>query len=325
MNRDARGEFKSDFDIDHRAPLAERGAATPKRLAENKHLDAGTTEDHLAALIAECNRQIAEHRWGNALETYRQIASEFPGSPAAAQLGVRLSSILLSEGTSAARAERLDDAVMLFGMRKLLPPVPAETIRANDQGERPPRNFTPGNIAGSAALTEPPRSGSSVRPEMTSTRSSEPSNGSREAAAEATYASRSPPLPSSAQSTASDEVRVRHAFEQFLSERQQTPMTPRDREKLFVEFKNSLANGLAGTFAPTSPGKEGTRRIEIWQAVETTNLRELASAQSTVVGTVVQGSTFRVIGRSEDGKWLKIETRDGLSGYCWAARAREMR
>jgi hypothetical protein len=49
------------------------------------------------------------------------------------------------------------------------------------------------------------------------------------------------------------------------------------------------------------------------------------AAESTVVGTVAKGSKFRAIGHSEDGKCLKIETRDGLTGYCWAARARETR
>jgi Cdc6-like AAA superfamily ATPase len=121
-------------------------------------------------------------------------------------------------------------------------------------------------------------------------------------------------------------ARMRQDFEQFLNERQQTSSSPQEREKLFEAFirsKNSQANGLAGEDAPATSGS--TRRIEIWQALDTTKLRELASADSTVVGTVAKGSTFRVIDRSKDGKWLKIETRDGLTGYYWAARGREMR
>jgi hypothetical protein len=256
---------------------------------------------------AACSRPDADHRWGNAFETYLQIVNEFPGSPAAAQLGERLSAILWSEGTSAATAERLDEAVMLFGMLKLLPPVPAGAILADDQGERPPRNSTPDDTAGSAALIDPPHASSSVRSEVTSARAADASDGSREVAAAA--------------GAASDEARLRQEFERFLTERQQPPISPQDRETLFVEFKNSLADGLAGT----SAGKERTRRVEIWEALDTTNLRELASAVSTVVGTVAKGSTFRVIARSDDGKWLKIERRDGLTGYYWAARAREMR
>jgi hypothetical protein len=127
-------------------------------------------------------------------------------------------------------------------------------------------------------------------------------------------ASRLPVLapPSSAQDAqgVSDAVRLKQSFEQFLAEqRQQVP----------------IANGSAGTSAPSSAGKEGTRRFEIWQALETTNLHEIASAGSTVIGEVAKGSTFRLIDRSADGKWLKIETRDGSTGYYWAARAREMR
>jgi uncharacterized protein YgiM (DUF1202 family) len=80
---------------------------------------------------------------------------------------------------------------------------------------------------------------------------------------------------------------------------------------------------IAREGAPISTGS--TLRVHIWQALDTTNLRELASASSTVIGTVEKGSTFRVIGRSEDRKWLKIETRDGSTGFYWAARAREMR
>ena len=105
----------------------------------------------------------------------------------------------------------------------------------------------------------------------------------------------------------------------FSTAENQAPTEPQDRETLFGEFKkliesrNAQANG-------------SMQRVEIfWQALETTNLRELASASSTVIGTVEKGSTFRVIGRSEDRKWLKIETRDGSTGYYWAARAREMR
>jgi SH3 domain-containing protein len=75
-----------------------------------------------------------------------------------------------------------------------------------------------------------------------------------------------------------------------------------------------------GAPEPQAAANEAPRR-----ALDTTNLRELASATSTVIGEVRKGSTFRVIGRSDDGKWLKIETRDGLTGYYWAARAREMR
>jgi hypothetical protein len=117
--------------------------------------------------------------------------------------------------------------------------------------------------------------------------------------------------PSSAQEAqgVSKAVRLKQAFEQFLDERQQVP----------------IADGLAGTSAPPSAGKEGTRRVGIWQALETTNLHEIASAGSTVIGEVAKGSTFRLIDRSADGKWLKIETRDGSTGYYWAARAREMR
>jgi hypothetical protein len=117
--------------------------------------------------------------------------------------------------------------------------------------------------------------------------------------------------PSSAQEAqgVSNAVRLKQSFERFLAERQQVP----------------IANGLAGTSAPSSAGKEGTRRVEIWQALETTNLHEIASGGSTVIGEVAKGSTFRLIDRSADGKWLKIETRDGSTGYYWAARAREMR
>jgi hypothetical protein len=314
--------------LSHRAPAAERGVVTtPKGPAED--VDGRLTEDHLAALMTECDRRIAQHRWGNALETYLRIDNEFPGTPAAAQLGVRLSAILWSEATSAARVQRLGEAIMLFDMLTLLPPVPAETILANDLGEGAPRSSSPDDTARSASLIDPPHTGSNVRPEVTSARPAEASDGSREIAAAAGAASAGrlplPPLPSSAQGAVSDEARLRQGFEQFLYERQQARRSPPDRETLFAEFKNSLPNGLVATSAPTSADKEGTRRVEIWQALETTNLRELASAESTVVGTVAKGSTFRVIGRSEDGKWLKIETRDGLTGYCWAARARETR
>jgi hypothetical protein len=128
------------------------------------------------------------------------------------------------------------------------------------------------------------------------------------------------PLPSSTQGTqlAPNEAQLRQEFERFLNERKQAPTEPQDRETLFGEFKkliesmNAQANG-------------STRRVEIWRALETTNLRELASAASTVIGEVAKGSAFRVIGRSDDGKWLKIETPDGLTGYYWAVRAREMR
>jgi uncharacterized protein YgiM (DUF1202 family) len=75
--------------------------------------------------------------------------------------------------------------------------------------------------------------------------------------------------------------------------------------------------------APESAGS--TRRDETWQALETTNLRELASAASKGIGEIAKGSTFQVIGRSDDGKWLKIKTRNGLTDYYWAARAREVR
>jgi uncharacterized protein YgiM (DUF1202 family) len=149
----------------------------------------------------------------------------------------------------------------------------------------------------------------------------------------AKQASRLPvqPLPSSAQGAqpASDKARLTQQFEQFLKERQPAPVGPQDKEALlvefkkFVEFRNSQANAIAREGAPTSTGS--TRRVQIWQALDTTNLRELASASSAVVGEVVKGSTFRVIDRSEDRKWLKIETRDGSTGYYWAARAREMR
>jgi SH3 domain-containing protein len=123
------------------------------------------------------------------------------------------------------------------------------------------------------------------------------------------------------------EARLRQVFEQFLNEREQTSSSPQDREKLFADFKklvyeNSL-NGSSGEDAPATSGS--TRPIETWQALETTNLRELASAASTVIGEVAKGSTFRVIGRSEEGKWLKIKTNEGLTGYYWAARARQMR
>ena len=118
--------------------------------------------------------------------------------------------------------------------------------------------------------------------------------------------------------SAPNEAQLRQEFERFLSERKQAPTEPQDRETLFGEFKkliesmNAQANG-------------STRRVEICRALETTNLRELASAASTVIGEVAKGSAFRVIGRSDDGKWLKIETPDGLTGYYWAVRAREMR
>jgi hypothetical protein len=135
------------------------------------------------------------------------------------------------------------------------------------------------------------------------------------------------PLPPSPQGTqpASQEARLRQEFERFVTGRQQGSTSPQDSETLFVEFKNSLANGSAGTSAPPSASKESMRRAEIWQALDTTNLHELASATSAVIGEVGKGSTFRVISRSVDGKWLKIETRDGLTGYYWAARAREKR
>lgn len=145
-------------------------------------------------------------------------------------------------------------------------------------------------------------------------------------------ASRSPVqvLPSSAQGAqpGSRDARLRQDFEQFLNERQQSSSSPHDREKLFADFKKLISkdlqlSGSAGEDAPATSGS--TRRIEIWRALDTTNLRELASAASTVIGEVAKGSTFRVMGRSEDGKWLKIETSGGLTGYYWAARAREMR
>jgi hypothetical protein len=140
------------------------------------------------------------------------------------------------------------------------------------------------------------------------------------------------PPPSSTQGAqpASLETVLRREFERFLHERQQTSISPQDKETLFVEFKklveskNSQANGLAGTSALPSAAKEGTRRVEIWQSLDTTKLHELPSAASTTIGEVAKGGTFRVIGRSEDGKWLKIETPDGLNGYYWAARAREI-
>ena len=131
-------------------------------------------------------------------------------------------------------------------------------------------------------------------------------------------------LPAPESQPTSNEVQLRQVFEQFLNERQQPLIGQRDREGLFVDFKNSLAKGLPRT-APISAGTEGTRQVEIWQALDTTNLRELGSSDSAVVGTVAKGSTFRVVGRSKDGQWLKIETRDGSTGYFWAARAREMR
>src|SRR5579864_77181 len=48
-----------------------------------------------------------------------------------------------------------------------------------------------------------------------------------------------PPLPASAQEvqSASDEARLKHAFEQFLKGREQASIGQRDREALFVEFK----------------------------------------------------------------------------------------
>jgi SH3 domain-containing protein len=312
----------SDFTIDHHAPAAERGGlATPKRL------DGQIREDHLATLIAQCDRQIAEHRWGDALKTYQQVANEFPGNPAAAQLGKRLSAILWSEGASAVRANRPDDALMLFGMLELLPPVPAAAILADDLGEGPRRGSPGDETTGSAPLIEPAQTGSSIRPEATSRNSPKTSDGSREVAA-ATSAGHlpvPPPIPSSAQGRAPNEARMSQAFEQFLNGRQRAPTTSSERERLFAEFKNSLAAGFARTAVPTTVSKEATPEVEIWQALETTNLRELASAGSPAIGEVAKGSTFRVIGRSEDGRWLKIETRDGLTGYYWAARAREMR
>ena len=139
------------------------------------------------------------------------------------------------------------------------------------------------------------------------------------------------PLPSSAQGVqpARRDARLRQQFEQFLNERQQASSGPQERETLFGEFKklieskNAQANGLAVDDPPISAGS--SRRVETWQALDTTNLRELPSAASTAIGEVAKGSTFRVIGRSDDSKWLKIETRDGLTGYYWAARAREIR
>jgi hypothetical protein len=132
-------------------------------------------------------------------------------------------------------------------------------------------------------------------------------------------------LPASAHGDLSGprDARLRQDFEQFLNERQQTSSSPQDREKLFAAFKKliskkSQANGLAGATSGS------TRHIEIWQAQETTNLRELASAESKAIGEVLKGSTFHVIDRSKDGKWLKIETHDGSAGYYWAARARKM-
>jgi SH3 domain-containing protein len=317
----------SDFTIDRFAPAAARGGLiTPKGLAENKRLDGRTGEDHRATLIAESDRQIAERRWGDARKTYQQIAREFPGDPAATQLGKRLSATLWSEGVSALRAKRPDQALMLFDMLELLPPVPAEAILADDPSERPPRGSPPDDTAGSASLVDPPHAGSSIRPEVTSDHSPKVSDGSREMAA-ATSAGHlpAPPLPSSAERGVPDEARMRQAFAQFLNGRQGAPSTPSDREKLFVEFRNSLAKGGPGTATPTAAGKESMPRVEIWQARDTTNLRELASAGSPAIGEVAKGSTFRVIGHSDDGKWLKIETHDGLIGYYWAARAREMR
>jgi hypothetical protein len=138
------------------------------------------------------------------------------------------------------------------------------------------------------------------------------------------------PLPSSAQGTqrSSHEARARQEFEQFFNQRLQAPISPPDRETLFGEFKKfveskkSKPNELALEDASESAGS--TQRVETWQALETTNLRELASASSTAIGEVAKGSTFRVIDRSKDGKWLKIEMGDGSTGYYWAARAREM-
>jgi hypothetical protein len=175
------------------------------------------------------------------------------------------------------------------------------------------------------------RAAASVIEETTevNARGSPPEN----SAAPSEQASRSPlqPLPSSVQGAqpASDKARLRQQFEQFLKERQLAPVGPQDREALlvefkkFVEFRNSQANVIAREGAPISTGS--TRRVQIWQALDTTNLRELASSSSAVIGEVVKGSTFRVIDRSEDRKWLRIETRDGSTGYYWAARAREMR
>jgi hypothetical protein len=86
--------------------------------------------------------------------------------------------------------------------------------------------------------------------------------------------------------TPSDEPRLKQEFEQFLSERQQAPTARRDRETLlaqfkkFVEFKNAQAK----------TSRDGTQRFEIWQALDATNLHELASASSTAIGTVAKGS-----------------------------------
>jgi SH3 domain-containing protein len=137
------------------------------------------------------------------------------------------------------------------------------------------------------------------------------------------------PLPLSPQGAQppSGKARLRQEFEQFLSEQQQVPLVRRDRETLlaqfrkFVELKNSQANVATAEGAPKS--RDGTQRFEIWLALDTTNLREHASASSTAIGTVAKGSTFRVVDRSADGKWLKVETSDGSTGYYWAARARK--
>jgi hypothetical protein len=134
-----------------------------------------------------------------------------------------------------------------------------------------------------------------------------------------------PPTPAQGVQPAPSDAPLRQAFEQFLNEQQQASTSPRGKEALFNEFKNSLANALSRDAALASAEKESTRRIEIWQSLDTTNLRDHAAASSAVIGTVKRGSTFRVIDRSKDGKWLKIETRDGSSGYYWAERAREMR
>jgi hypothetical protein len=173
--------------------LAERGGATASTgLALNKSPAGGTVEDPRGALIARGNRQIAEHRWhhplgNNALETYQQLAREFPGNPVTLQFGVHLSAVLWSEARSAERAGRLDEAAVLLDALKTLPPVPVGVILGNDEAESPPRNMIierlepasssrPDDSYGSAALIDPPnQTGSRLGTDASSARAAETS------------------------------------------------------------------------------------------------------------------------------------------------------
>jgi hypothetical protein len=104
---------------DHRALLPARPSRsileTKSSLEEAEHAADPGADDVLAALIAQLDRQIVRHQWDqpagdNALETYRRLATEFPASSAAAQIGERLSTVMWSEANAAEKAQRWDDA-----------------------------------------------------------------------------------------------------------------------------------------------------------------------------------------------------------------------